>query len=471
MSLTIQPGSRSGFVRVPSSKSQLHRLLILAAFGTRTVRIERTGFSDDVSATAACLNALGAHVTETEEGFSVEPFPRDAEGRLIRTETGSWTLLSCAESGATLRFMIPLAGLFGRSVALERNGRLAERPIEPLADVLRAHGMEIREDGPRLFVSGKLTGGVFALPGNISSQFVTALLLTLPFLEGDSVLRVGAPVESSSYIALTEQMLGKAGIAFEKADLAHQVPREQAPARALTRAVSEDEPAGGAPAAQPGSSPSGPALALVWDPLYWIPGGQTAALPEQYKAEGDFSAAAVFLCIGALSAKGMGVFGLQADTVQGDQSILDFLHAMGAEMGANPDVVAIRGNQLKGITVDAAQVPDLVPVLAVTAAAAQGDTIIQNARRLRLKESDRLESTAALIRALGGSCEIAEGTLIVHGGQLHGGQVSAGKDHRIAMAAAVAACAADGPVTLDEPECVSKSYAAFWRDFGALQTE
>ena len=470
MSLTIQPGSRSGFVRIPSSKSQLHRLLILAALGKQTVQIGRTGFSDDVSATAACLNALGARITESEEGFTVVPFPRDAEGRLVREaeEDGPWTLLPCAESGSTLRFMLPLAGLMGRSVCLDRSGRLAERPIEPLAGALRAHGMDIKESGARLFVAGQLKSGVFALPGNVSSQFVTALLLILPFLDGDSVLRVGAPVESSSYIALTEQMLGKAGVTFEKADLAHQIPKEQAAARAVTRSVSEEEPEGSSASA---AAPAQPPLTLVWDPLYWIPGGQISALPEKYQAEGDFSAAAVFLCIGALSAKGMGVMGLQADTVQGDQSILDFLHAMGAEMGANPEVVAIRGNQLKGITVDAAQVPDLVPVLAVTAAVAQGDTIIRNAARLRLKESDRLESTAALIRALGGSCEITEGTLIVHGGQLHGGGVSVGKDHRIAMAAAVAACAADGPVTLDDPECVSKSYAAFWRDFGALQTE
>ncbi len=443
MSLSLQPGPRSGFVRVPSSKSQLHRLLILAALGRKTVRINRTGRSNDVSATAACLNALGARIREDAEGFTVIPFPRDEEGRLIRSTGNSWLLLPCGESGATLRMMLPLAGLLGRKVCLEREGRLAERPIAPLDRVLTAHGMEFRESGLRLFVSGELTGGVFTLPGNVSSQFVTALLLVLPFLEGDSVLRVGAPVESSSYIALTEQVLGKASITFEKADIAHQIPKEQ------------DQTA----------------LTLVWDPLYWISGRQQADLPDEIQAEGDFSAAAVFLCIGALSPKGMGVLGLQPETVQGDQSILDFLQAMGAEMGATPEVVAIRGGKLKGIRVDAAQVPDLVPALAVTAAAAEGDTIIQNAGRLRLKESDRLESTAALIRALGGSCDITEGTLVVHGGQLHGGSVSAAKDHRLAMAAAIAACEADGPIELDDPDCVAKSYAAFWQDFGALQTE
>ena len=434
MSYTIQPGPRSGLFRAPSSKSHLHRLLILAALGRETVRIRKVDASGDVTATARCLTALGAPVREEADSFTVTPFPRDASGRLLPDAGGELRVLPCAESGATLRFMMALAGLRGSNACLLREGRLTARPIAPFDAALRAHGMTVEERGANVYVSGTLRSGIWQLPGNVSSQFTSALLLSLPFADGDSVLRVQAPVESSSYVDMTEQALELAGAAPDKAQLAHKN--------------------GGA---------------LAWDDLFWIAGGRQAALPRETAAEGDFSAAAVFLCIGALSPQGLAVTGLSPRSRQGDMAILDILQNMGADIGASPDVVAVRHAPLKAVDIDASQVPDLVPPLAVLAATAMGDTRFLNAGRLRLKESDRLAGTLDLLHDLGVQARVRDDVLQVHGGTIRGGSVRTLGDHRLAMAAAAAACAAREPVTIDDADCVAKSFAGFWNAFGQLQ--
>lgn len=433
MSKTIPAGARSGLFHVPSSKSQLHRLLILAALGREPVTIGKQDASADVSATAACLTALGAPVEETEQGFRVTPFPRDGAGALNPPRDGYMKVLYCRESGTTLRFMMALCGLLDMPACLIREGSLTARPIAPFDAALRAHGMSVEEKGTNVYVSGKLSGGTWQLPGNVSSQFISALLLTLPFLPGDTALRVGSPVESAAYLDMTEQALGMAGMKVDKASLAHQEEK-----------------------------------AMLWDTLYWIGGNQEARLPRELKAEGDFSAAAFFLCIGALSEKGIAITGLSPSSKQGDMAVLDIIQSFGADIGATPEVIAVRKGQMSGITVDASQVPDLVPPLAVLAATASGETRFINAGRLRDKESDRLTGTLNMLRALGIQAQVVEDALIVTGGHLQGGSVETLGDHRLAMAAAVAACGAAGDVTIDNGDCVAKSFAGFWDAFGNL---
>ncbi len=433
MSFTIQPGPRSGLFQAPSSKSHLHRLLILAALGRETVRIQKRDASADVTATARCLTALGAPVREEADCFTVTPFPHDAAGRLLPDPGTELKVLPCGESAATLRFMMALSGLLGAKACLLREGRLMNRPLAPFDATLKAHGMTVEERGANLYVSGRLRSGIWTLPGNISSQFISALLLSLPFADGDSALRIQAPVESSSYIAMTEHVLEAAGAPLDKAQLAHK----------------------------DGS-------ALAWDDLFWITGGRQAALPRELAAEGDFSAAAVFLCIGALSPQGLAVTGLSPRSHQGDMAILDILQQMGAEIGATPEVIAVRHAPLKGITIDVSQTPDLVPPLAVLAATAAGDTQFTGAGRLRLKESDRLAGTLDLLHDLGVQARVRDDVLQVHGGTVWGGPVRTLGDHRLAMAAAVAACAASKPVELDNADCVAKSFAGFWNAFGQL---
>ncbi|MBQ1804545.1 MAG: 3-phosphoshikimate 1-carboxyvinyltransferase, partial [Oscillospiraceae bacterium] len=287
---------------------------------------------------------------------------------------------------------------------------------------LASHGMTLCEDGAALHVSGRLTGGDYVVPGNVSSQYISALLFALPMLPLNSTLRVTGILESAPYVAMTEEVLRKAGIRLEK----------------------EKQ-------------------------TYLIPGGQRFALPDRVTVEGDWSGAAFFLCMGALSDDGVRVEGLNLNSAQGDRAILTILRGFGAIVEEQSGAVHVRrGEVLHPCVIDASATPDLVPALSALAATVPGETRIENAARLRLKESDRLRTTAAMLTALGASVRELPDGLVIRGGGLHGGVVDAANDHRIAMAAAVAACAAAGDVTVLGAECIEKSYPAFWTDFAQL---
>ena len=415
MKHAVFPGPRSGTVRIPASKSMAHRLLIAAALGKNTKILHFDGFSNDIGATIVCLRALGAEIMELGGGdWRVTPIgaASDAECSLF-----------CGESGSTLRFLLPIVGVLGANAVFHMEGRLPERPLEPLRTILCEHGMKIEKTGDLLVCSGKLSGETFEIPGNVSSQYVTGLLAALPLLPGDTVLRVTGNVESAAYIVMTEQVLRTAGIRFEKDG---------------------------------------------WD--YAIPGGQVYDLPERVEVEGDWSNAAFFLCMGALSEAGLRVEGLDLRSAQGDRAVLDILREMGAEVTEEEAAVTVRRGALRGVTIDARPIPDLIPVLSVLAALAEGETVIEHAGRLRLKESDRLASTAAMLTALGGDVEELPEGLRIHGvSQLAGGTVEACNDHRIAMAAAVAAGGCREKVIVRGSECVNKSYPDFWRDLDGLK--
>ena len=415
MTVTLSPGARSGSVRIPASKSQAHRLLICAALGREPVDIRFEGLSNDISATIACLRALGAQITAQSAGcWRVVPI-----SAVPTTECE----LPCGESGSTLRFLLPVAGALGASATFHLDGRLPERPLEPLWSELCAHGMALSQQGALLRCKGRLTPGTYTMPGSVSSQYISGLLLALPLLPAGSTLAVTGAVQSASYISMTEHALQDSAIRFAKSG---------------------------------------------W--TYQIPGSQTYALPAQTAVEGDWSNAAFFLCMGALSPIGVRVEGLNSRSAQGDRAILDVLHRMGAQIQSEDTAVTVRRGALRGVTVDARPIPDLIPVLSVLSAVAEGETQIIHAERLRLKESDRLSTTAALISALGGQVtELPDGLTLCGTPQLHGGAVDAANDHRIAMSAAVAACACQTSVTVHGSECVRKSYPTFWEAFSALK--
>ena len=416
MTRRILPGSRCGAVTVPSSKSRAHRLLICAALSREESRIRCRGLSDDIWATVRCLRALGAEIEEENEVLRVKP---------IRALPGEECLLPCGESGTTLRLLLPVLGALGVRAVFRREGRLPQRPLAPLDRELSAHGMGLREEGALLHVEGRLRPGAFCLPGNVSSQYISGLLLALPLLEGESRLRVVPPVESGPYIAMTEDALRLAGLSFEKKETD-----------------------------------------------YAFPGGERPCLSGPHTVEGDWSNAAFFLCMGALSRRGLLARGLDLRSLQGDRAVLALLRDFGAEVREEEDGILVRRGKLRGLEIDAAPIPDLIPVLSVLAAGAEGDTRIRNAARLRLKESDRLKSTAALLRGLGGSVEELADGLVIHGrGSLTGGAADSAGDHRIAMAAAVAACLCEGPVELSGAESVAKSYPLFWEDLQKLEEE
>ena len=402
--VTVHPGRLSGTIPAIPSKSAAHRLLILAALADGKTDIACPAVSKDILATANCLAALGAEIERRPWGFSVTPgkAPKRAD-------------LPCGESGSTLRFLLPVAAALGVEATFHLEGRLPQRPLAPLDQVLLENGVTLtRPTENTLRCAGKLEPGGFTLPGNVSSQYMTGLLLALPLLSGASTLTVTGEVESAPYIALTEEALSQFGALMEKTNWQYEI---------LSR-------------------------------RYQSPG--------KAKVEGDWSNAAFFLAAGA------SVSGLDLKSRQGDRAILALLQRFGAVVSAEGDTAAVTWDKLHAIDIDAAAIPDLVPILAVLAAVAEGKTRIYHAQRLRLKESDRLTAVAALLEHLGGSVEITADGLLIQGTGLHGGRVESFSDHRIAMAAAVAGTLASQPVTILGAEAVEKSYPGFFQDFQAL---
>ena len=411
MNLTLKPGPLTGAVTIPASKSQAHRQLICAALGRKRVTLRCDGLSRDIRATMACLEALGAEIAVVGDTITVTP---------VGAPKGPCRL-PCGESGSTLRFLLPVAAALGVEASFLMEGRLPQRPMEALEGQLVAHGVDIGREGDTLTCRGRLRSGEFTLPGNVSSQYISGLLFALPLLDGDSTLTVTGTVESAAYIAMTEDALRLSGVRFEKKDN-----------------------------------------------RYVIPGGQVYVPPADLQVEGDWSNAAFFLSMGALGGE-ITVRGLNLRSAQGDRAVLEVLRAFGAEVHKGEHCVTVRHQPLHGITIDAAPIPDLVPVLSVVASAAAGETRIINAGRLRLKESDRLTTTARLLTALGGCVEELPEGLVIRGTPLAGGVVDACGDHRIAMSAAVAARLCSGAVTVEGCECVEKSYPRFWEHLEALK--
>ena len=428
MNRTVKAGLRTGSVRIPSSKSFAHRMLICAAMAEQETTLFCDGLSDDILATVECLNALGTtiqidRVSDREKIIRVIPIQRGHQKDKKRRDSSAETvILPVRESGSTLRFLLPLAGVLGVRAKFVLEGRLPDRPLSPYDDLLRSHGMEITASGNSLMCSGMLENGSYELPGNISSQFISGLLMSLPYLKGKSTLHILGNLESEGYVRITEGVLEQAGITFVKDD--------------------QD---------------------------YVIPGEQTGVFSSAVTVEGDWSNAAFFLCMGCINEQGITVKGLTLPSLQGDSEILDILDLFGAVVSVEKQGITIRKGSCLPLMIDAAKIPDLIPVLSVLACAAVGDTKIINAGRLRLKESDRIRSTAELITSLGGSVDELPDGLMIHGkGNLRGGTVDPHHDHRLAMSAAAAACMCTDEVIVTDAECVEKSYPDFWNDYSSL---
>ena len=416
MRVTIQPGAIRGVISAIPSKSQLHRLLICAALGEGETLI-RGGVTqgEDILATRRCLEALGAEIWEEGADLRLRP--------IARACLPQDPLLDCGESGSTLRFLLPVVAALGCEGTFLMAGRLPQRPMEALENQLLDHGCEIiRPTENRLFVQGKLEPGEYHLPGNVSSQYITGLLLALPLLAGDSRLTVTGPVESEDYIEMTLQAQTTFGICHEKRGN-----------------------------------------------IYEIMGGRPGVSPGSLRAEGDWSNGAFWLCAGAMPAGAVTCRGPLADSAQGDRRVLDCLREMGTILRSEGESLTAAEGARQGVVIDAAAIPDLIPPLAAVAAVGDGVTQIINAGRLRLKESDRLRAVAQTLNALGANVqEEPEGLRIEGVPYLRGGTVDSWGDHRIAMMAAIASAACREPVTVENAQAVSKSYPGFWEDLQSL---
>lgn len=409
----IKAGFRSGCVSVPSSKSYAHRQMICAALSNKKTSITCDGFSKDIIATAGCLQALSAGIEMSGNLISIDPI----------CNTKSETHLPCNESGSTLRFLLPVAAALGADATFEMADGLTARPVDTLLEVMKSHNVIITKGRNTISLKGKMTAGEYSIPGDISSQYVSGLLMALPLLDAESRLIVTGNIESRDYIKITEDVLRQSGIEFT---------------------ISGNE--------------------------YIIPGKQQYISKDNTVVEQDWSNAAFFLCMGALSQKGIRIEEMPLDSNQGDREIINVLEKIGADIDFDGSSITVKRNKLKAVTVDASEIPDLVPTIAALASLCEGRTHIKNAGRLRIKESDRLESTSKMLKALGADVVELEDGLIIDGKkELAGGTIDACNDHRIAMAAAVAACGCTEDVFVLGAECIAKSYPKFWEHLEGLE--
>jgi 3-phosphoshikimate 1-carboxyvinyltransferase len=405
-------GILSGAVMPPPSKSQAHRLLICAALATEPCTIVCSALNDDIVATMNCLNALGADIKYSDGVFTVLP---------VKLQKGA--TLNCGESGSTLRFLLSVAAALGADATFVGAGKLPQRPNGALCDALALHGIEFEKQTPDaelpLTCRGSLAAGNYRLPGNISSQYLTGLLFALPLLEQESTIEITDGLTSASYVDMTIDAVRRAGITISNKGN-----------------------------------------------IYEIKGRQQYHLPQRTVVEGDWSAAAFWLVAGVIGKHPITVQGINYDSLQGDRCIVDHLRKMGAFIEIADNRVVAFPSQLFGTDLDCMDTPDLVPILAVAAAAASGSTEFYNVGRLRYKESDRLAAMQKTLSAFGIASSVGEDTFTVYGGTLVAkSAIDSFGDHRIAMSAAILSTIADGETTILGAECVAKSYPSFYDHF------
>ncbi len=416
--IIIKPKLLKGNIVVPSSKSLGHRGIIAAALSRGISRVDNIQLSKDVEATMEIMKELGAVVNIEDQNLYID-------GRKMFSYEKKLDL-RCRESGSTLRFLIPLALTKDGDYIFHGEGKLISRPLEPYYEIFEEKGIKYsrEEDGLPLKVSGKLTSGTYRVRGDISSQFITGLLFSLPIIEGNSRIQITTKLESKGYIDLTLDILKDFGIEIENNNYKE----------------------------------------------FNIRGAQKYNC-RNYYVEGDYSQGAVFLIAGALGSS-IVCSGLNKDSLQGDKVILDILEAMGCNVEESEEGIKVKPSKTKGIEIDASNCPDLVPILTVLASLSEGETKIVNAKRLRIKECDRLHAITKELNKLGANIIELEDSLIISGvNELKGGEVDSHNDHRIVMALAIAATRAKGDVIINNPSAVEKSYPNFFKDYFKLGGE
>jgi 3-phosphoshikimate 1-carboxyvinyltransferase len=410
-----------GEVCAPPSKAYTQRMLIAAALAHGTSKISGPLLSEDTEATLRAVKALGAKVKAAENCWTVEG---------AQPLKGAKKPIDCGESGATLRFMIPVAALAPESSVFVLGKSLEKRPIAPLLRSLKqlgaeAHSQRVGGKSSIVVKGGGIAGGKTTLGGDVSSQFVSGLMFACPLARADTEITLTTPLESKGYVKMTMAVLAAHGIKVS-------VPEE------FSRLD--------------------------------IPSNQTYK-PCSHRVPGDFSSAAFLLAAAALTLSEVSVKNLDYETVQGDKFVLEILKQMGVNGKVCPDRVEIKGKDslLEAVDVDARNIPDLVPVCAVLACYAKGTSKIHGAHRLRYKESDRLLSLYLELKKMDAKIAMNESSLTIKGPcALHGAVIDAHNDHRIAMACAVAALGAEGETKIQDAECVRKSYPRFFHDLRAL---
>ncbi len=424
MDICIKPRKLGGSICAITSKSDAHRIILCSALCRENVKIYINSISEDIYATIDCINALGCKTEIFDDHIIVHPVN-------IGSKNDIYTL-NCRESGSTLRFMLSIVAALGLNCVFEGNGRLPQRPLSPLYELLTDNGVTYTRFGSILPLqsTGKLKPGTFTFSGNVSSQFTTGLLMALPLLTGDSKIILTPPVESRPYIDMTLNTLRLFGISITE--------------------TNENN-----------------------NSVFYIKGNQVYISPKEIQTEGDWSNIAFWFIAGALSNR-ISIKGLNPYSAQGDKYIAEYVKNTGRHIYQDNGIYTIENTKSinNAIDTDASSIPDLVPIIAVNASVANGTTHIYNAGRLRIKESDRLYAVSENLKKLGADVkELSDGLVITGKDSLNGGTTDSYNDHRIAMAMAVASTVCKDNVVIKNAEAVNKSYPTFFDDFKKLGGE
>jgi 3-phosphoshikimate 1-carboxyvinyltransferase len=419
--IRITPSSVTGEVTAPPSKSYTHRAVILASLATGESIIESPLLSDDTLYTVNACRSLGADIELGSDRLKI-----NGTGGQIRVAASGGKIFA-GNSGSTIRMVAPLAALAQKKVILDGDSRLRQRPVGDLLSALKSLGASARSLGnngcpPIEIQGGKLSGGEVTVSGGVSSQHISALLMVAPYTENGLAIKVTNELSSKPYIDITLNIMREFGV-----EAANQDYKE-----------------------------------------FLVKGSQIYK-GKRYRIEGDYSSAAYFLAAGAIGGKPVTVKNIKAGSAQGDKSLLDILSAMGCPVVNQKEQVAVsRRDELKGVTIDMGDYPDLVQTVAVVAAYARGKTEITNIGHLKFKESDRLGDTSAELAKMGIRVDVTDNSMVIYGGKPRGAEIEAHNDHRMAMSLAIAALFAEGNSIINGAEAVSKSYPRFFSDLAGL---
>jgi len=410
--MKLFPSKLNGEIKAPPSKSLSHRSIICAALSKGKSVISNLIYSDDINATIDSLELLGAKFDKKEDSLTVHGIKKIKH---VENE------VNCKESGSTLRFLIPIFSLTDEEVIFTGSKALINRPQTIYSKIFKDDGNKFTIKNNKIMVNGSLTPRKYNVKGDVSSQFFSGLMFALPLLDGDSSIYIEGELESKSYIDLTIDILEKFGITIS--------PFENG---------------------------------------YYIPGKQEYK-PTNYNVEGDFSQAAFHLVGGALSGL-VKVNDLEHDSFQGDKAIIEFIKQMKGRVIFMEKGYITEFSKTKGTTIDISDCPDLGPIISLLACLSEGTTHIKNISRLRIKESDRVQSTVSTLKKLGANITSSESEITIKGtSSLKGGvTLDSHNDHRIAMMISIAALVCEKEVTLTNANAVTKSYPGFFDDYKLL---
>lgn len=410
MLVTVKKSSLNGMVEIPSSKSVAHRMIIASVLSGSRSSIIGNLKSKDIVATLDCMEGLGATIIKNEMGAIIDATTLKSNRKIFNVN----------ESGSTMRFLLPLLPVYLNNFKMMGEGRIGERPVSALRKAMAESGVSVDNDYLPVNVSGKYNSNSFTVDAGVSSQFVTGLLFTLVALGGGK-LKIDGKLTSKGYVDITIQVLEKYGVAVEFKDNEYSVSLQN---------------------------------------------GINA--PKEIKVSGDWSSACFWIVAGVLAGD-ITISGLEYPDAQPDSIILSVIKAMGGNVSYEQGLVRAKKSALKAIEFDADGSPDIVPILAVACACAEGVSTITGTRRLRLKESDRVKAVTEMLSACGVKVESGENHIKIWGTKdIQGGVIDSARDHRIAMSGMILGTMAQGITTIKDVECVSKSYPDFIKDFEKL---